>query len=114
MTGGAATISEKILNSKQMKAAKEALTQDQETTLELQTQIKALSKNEKLLKTLAVSCAKSGGSISGKVCHCFRVMTIFYKFSSYLHFWDFRISHFVYLEIQALLLVEKTIRMINF
>ena len=59
-----------------MKAAKEALTQDQETTLELQTQIKALSKNEKLLKTLAVSCAKSGGSISGKVYHCFRVMTI--------------------------------------
>ena len=72
MTGGAATISEKILNSKQMKAAKEALTQDQETTLELQTQIKALSKNEKLLKTLAVSCAKSGGSISGKVMSLFQ------------------------------------------
>ena len=85
-----------------MKAAKEALTQDQETTLELQTQIKALSKNEKLLKTLAVSCAKSGGSISGKVCHCFRVMTIFNKFSSYLHFWNLKISHSTNPKIQAL------------
>ena len=38
VTGGAATISEKILNSKQMKAAKIALISDEETTLELQSQ----------------------------------------------------------------------------
>jgi len=46
VTGGAATISEKVVNSKQMKVAKEALISDQESTLELQSQIEALSKNE--------------------------------------------------------------------
>ena len=42
VTGGAATISEKVVNSKQMKVAKEALISDQESTLELQSQIEAL------------------------------------------------------------------------
>ena len=65
VTGGAAAISETILNSQQMKAAKEALAQDQDSTSELQTQMEALSKNEKLMKKLALRIAKSGGSISG-------------------------------------------------
>ena len=64
MTGGAAAISETILNSQQVKAAKEALKNDQEATSELQTQMEALSKNEKLMKKLAVRMAKSGGTIS--------------------------------------------------
>ena len=42
VTGGAASISEKVVNSKQMKVAKEALISDQESTLELQSQIEAL------------------------------------------------------------------------
>ena len=43
-----------------------------------------------------------------------RVMTIVYKSSSYLHFWNLRISQQTYPEIQALSLVEKTITKINF
>ena len=36
-----------------------------------------------------------------------RVMTIVYKSSTYLHFWNFRISHSIYPEIQAFWLVEQ-------
>ena len=36
-----------------------------------------------------------------------RVMTIVYKSSTYLHFWNLRISHSTYLEIQAFWLVEQ-------
>ena len=36
-----------------------------------------------------------------------RVMTIVYKYSTYLHFWDLRISHSTYLENQAFWLVEQ-------
>ena len=36
-----------------------------------------------------------------------RVMTIVHKSSTYLHFWNFRISHSTYPEIQAFWLVEQ-------
>ena len=36
-----------------------------------------------------------------------RVMTIVYKSSTCLHFWNLRISHSTYLEIQAFWLVEQ-------
>ena len=36
-----------------------------------------------------------------------RVMTIVYKYSTYLYFWDLRISHSTYLENQAFWLVEQ-------
>ena len=52
-----------------MKVAKEALISDQESTLELQSQIEALSKNEKLLKTMAVEMAKSGSKVSSEGYH---------------------------------------------
>ena len=41
-----------------------ALISDQETTLELQSQIETLSRNEKLLKSMALVLAKSGSQIS--------------------------------------------------
>ena len=43
-----------------------------------------------------------------------RVMTIAYKYSTYLHFSNLRISHLTNPEMQALLLVEKIITKINF
>ena len=36
-----------------------------------------------------------------------RVMTIVYKYSTYLHFWNFKISDSTYPEIQAFWLVEQ-------
>ena len=36
-----------------------------------------------------------------------RVMTIVCKSSTYLHFWNLRISHSIYPEIQAIWLVEQ-------
>ena len=43
-----------------------------------------------------------------------RVITIVYKCSSYLQFWNLRVSLLTYPEIQALSLVEKTITKIDF
>ena len=36
-----------------------------------------------------------------------RVMTFVYKSSTYMHFWNLRISHSIYPEIQAIWLVEQ-------
>ena len=41
-----------------------------------------------------------------------RVLTIVYKFSTYLHFWNLRISLSAYPEIQAFWLVEQQQRLI--
>ena len=76
LTGGTATISEKVVNSKQMKVAKEALINDQECSLELQSQIEALSKNEKFLKTMAVEMGKSGGKVSIEGYHIAKLVGI--------------------------------------
>ena len=43
-----------------------------------------------------------------------RVMTIAYKYSTYLHFLNLRISHLTNPEMQAFLLVEKIITKIDF
>ena len=69
VTGGAASISEKVVNSKQMKVAKEALISDQESTLELQSQIEALRlpsrgvfRTSELRVLTVIDCPKIAGA----------------------------------------------------
>lgn len=64
MTGGAATISEKILKSKQMKAARKALERDHVSTEDLQNQIQILTKNQVAMKGIISDMAKSGGKLT--------------------------------------------------
>ena len=49
-----------------MKAAQEALKLDQDSTIELQEQIKILSQNKKMMKKLAMDVAKTGGQITSE------------------------------------------------
>ena len=62
VTGGTASIAERIIKSGQMKEAKKALQSDQNSTEHLQIQLQELEKNENVKKKVAKELTKTGGS----------------------------------------------------
>jgi len=62
VTGGTASITERIIKSNQMKEAKKAIESDQNCTQNLQTQLEELEKNESVKKKVAKKIALTGGS----------------------------------------------------
>jgi hypothetical protein len=66
VTGGAAAITEKIIKSRQMKAARLALEADKDATAQLEQQMTQLSKNGGVMKKVAKDLVMSGGQLTNK------------------------------------------------
>ena len=64
MTGGSAAISEKVIKSRQMKAAKAALEADQKVTGQIEEKLQSLALNKNFAKSVAKDVAKSGGNLT--------------------------------------------------
>jgi len=64
VTGGSAAISEKIVKSRQMKAAKTALEADEKATHDVQEKLQDLAQNKNFVKKITADFIKTGGSIT--------------------------------------------------
>ena len=64
VTGGSAAISEKVIKSRQMKAAKAALEADQKVTGQIEEKLQSLALNKNFAKSVAKDVAKSGGNLT--------------------------------------------------
>ena len=64
VTGGSAAISEKVIKSRQMKAAKSALEADQKVTGQIEEKLQSLALNKNFAKSVAKDVAKSGGNLT--------------------------------------------------
>ena len=64
VTGGSAAISEKIVKSRQMKAAKTALEADEKATHDVQEKLQGLAQNKNFVKKITADFIKTGGSIT--------------------------------------------------
>ena len=66
MTGGSAAISEKVIKSRQMKAAKAALEADQKVTGQIEEKLQSLALNKNFANSIAKDVAKSGVGLTKK------------------------------------------------